>query len=1154
MSTPWSTAASVARDVLRDALAGRPPDALVQALARTNLERARNELRLGDALAADVLLGKTLDRLTRREERDNDQQSLSAPADQMTLLRAVALSLCGQGLERLGDRAAHDRFAEAVSIFDELDQAAFTARDHCDYGVALAGVGRSAEAHTHFQRARAEEGLTPEATRHLARLVLADGDAQQAERLIHEALQISPTDPDIYVLLGEARAHLGEPDAGATFVEAAYLYLQQNRPGAVHEALDAAERLLGAEEGHLGLRGEAFRLQGRHLEAIDSFDRLLATDPENPWVRARRAASLAALGRHPEAQADAARAAEVADVDDVLVSLFAGNAALAAGDWPRALAHAKDALRADPRHPGSYLLRARAEVAAGSLETAREFIQAGQALAPHDLDLLRLKANVERRLDDDAAALSSLRAICDSARSAPADHHALAMVLDRTGHRAEALAIVSAALTRWPGSADLLVLHGTLLLEERQPAEAMRVFADAARLYPDHPDVLLGLAHSEYDQGRLDEAYQAAAAAARARPDWAEAWALTARIEASQNSETTNESARKTLDLDPDQPDALLILARQHLIDGDAPAAERTVKRALATGATDPELTLVRAQALRLRGREAKALRLLVDTPKRVDNDPRLLASWLRTRGELHLSLRHWTEAEKDLRRVLQLQEDDPEQQVDPDVWFALAEVARISGDAEEAERLARKTLEVQPDHVPAHGTLGAALLAVGRSTDGEEVLRAAIDLDPTYTFGVALLAEHIATRDPDGARELIDGALAEAPGDRELQVEQARLEDRLGNFERSLALWERLSAADPDLDALVGHSEALRMLGRAGEAVRVAEQAVALDEDEGDARRALAFALLDSGQIEHAIDVLADTHQRNPGDARTLADLGFACAQADRAVDALEILDRACLESPRDPWPLSQLGSLLSGLAEYQAAATLFRRATAANAEDASLWGGLGWALSTGEGADLEAAEAAYRRAVALDPWDPWVLSGLANTLHARRDPASRSLYREVRARAQDLSPDRPGMISLLAWCQFRLEDLSGAAVLYQEAQAREQRAGSELLDLALTLLCAGRDSRAEHAYRNAVNRIAGRIPGLAGRDALMQRGLLTVALDDLAQAFIDYPALEQRASSARISSLLRDELASLPTVPPVRALLSSLGAEDPHARRPPG
>jgi hypothetical protein len=37
MSTPWSTAASVARGVLRDALAGRPPDALVPALARTNL-------------------------------------------------------------------------------------------------------------------------------------------------------------------------------------------------------------------------------------------------------------------------------------------------------------------------------------------------------------------------------------------------------------------------------------------------------------------------------------------------------------------------------------------------------------------------------------------------------------------------------------------------------------------------------------------------------------------------------------------------------------------------------------------------------------------------------------------------------------------------------------------------------------------------------------------------------------------------------------------------------------------------------------------------------------------------------------------------------------------------------------------------------------
>jgi tetratricopeptide (TPR) repeat protein len=1024
-----------------------------------------------------------------------------------------------------------------VALFDELDADALNARDRCDLGVALVGVGRHGEARSQLQRARADDSLTPEATRHLARLVLADGDAERAERLVYETLQISPTDPDAYLVLGEARASLGKADAGVACVEAAYFFLQQNRPQAVHEALDAAERLIGTQPAHLGLRGEAFRLQGRHAEAIDSFDRLLVTDPENAWVRARRSASLAALGLHREAQADAARAAEVAGPDDVAVSLLAGDAALGSGDGPRALAYAEDAFQADPRHPGSYVLRARAELATGSPEHALEFVQAGLALAPHDLGLLRLKARAERRLGDDTAALGSLRALCDSTRSTAEDHHGLARLLHSLGDRGAAIEVVAAALTRWPESADLLVLHGTLLLEGRRLEDAARVFANAADRYPDNPEVLLGLARTAYERGSVDEAARAAAAAARARPEWAEPWALTARIEAADDPVTSAESARKTLALDPDQPDALLIVARRHLRDGDPTAAERVAKRALAAGATDPELTLVRAQALRQRDREAKALRLLVDLPKQVEHDPRLLASWLQTRGELQMSARHWAEAESDLRRVLALQESDPDREVDPGVWFALAEVARVSGDVREAERLARKTLELQPDHVRAHGTLGAALLARGRPEDGEAVLRAAVRLDPAYAFGVGLLAQHLAARNPPEARELMDRALAAAPEDRRLRMERARLEALVGDWGQSLALWEELTASSADVEALVGRSEALRMLGRTHAAVHCAEQAVALDEDDAAAVRALAFALVDDGAVEQAIDVLADAHLRNPDDGHTLADLGFAYRQADRAADALQALDQACLRSPRDPWPLSQLGSLLGDLAHYDAAATVLRRAIQANAEDPSLWGQLGWALLNGDRAHLGEAEAAYRRAVDLDPDDPWSLAGLANALHSQGDSASRSAYERAHTRALDLRPEQPELVSLIAWCQFRLGDPVGAAVLFQEAQAREPRAGSELLDLALTLLCAGRDSRAEHAYRNAVNQIAGRVPGLDGRDPLRQRGLLTVGLLDLEQAFLDDAALGERPASSRIASLLREQLAELPEVPEVRA-----------------
>jgi len=113
-----------------------------------------------------------------------------------------------------------------------------------------------------------------------------------------------------------------------------------------------------------------------------------------------------------------------------------------------------------------------------------------------------------------------------------------------------------------------------------------------------------------------------------------------------------------------------------------------------------------------------------------------------------------------------------------------------------------RRGLAAATAKATLHHALGLNLARQKRSDDALTELKNATLLEPdnarfAYVYGVALLS---ATRDQEGL-EVLDGALAKRPGDRELLVALATTCRDRGDFEHARDYARRLAAVSPGDD-----------------------------------------------------------------------------------------------------------------------------------------------------------------------------------------------------------------------------------------------------------------------------------------------------------------------------------------------------------------
>jgi predicted O-linked N-acetylglucosamine transferase (SPINDLY family) len=456
-------------------------------------------------------------------------------------------------------------------------------------------------------------------------------------------------------------------------------------------------------------------------------------------------------------------------------------------------------------------------------------------------------------------------------------------------------------------------------------------------------------------------------------------------------------------------------------------------------------------------------------------------------------------------------------------VWSNLGAVRRGAGRLVEAEAAYRAALALDPGLADARRNLVNLLAAGGRLDEAavelaETAARAADPSEPLERLGDVLAHLGRAAEAADAYGRTLD----HAPGAPGVRRKLALMLDRSGRpAEAADALVQALRAEPGDATAWAEFSDLQRRLGRAAEAEVAARKALSLDADSAAAFNTLGAALAVQDRWHEAGDAFEQALARDPdmAVARHNRDLALAKTTAKTAepeaspgpaqtvqappapadpradhlkslfaagdlIGATEFAESVLAAEPDHPDAHHILGLVAYRRGDFAGAASAIRRSLAVR-PDPHAWANLGASLRWV--GDLDAAEAAYRRALDMAPELNDVEAGLAALLADRRPtaPAGEAALAvaaaalssgdldaaaETLAPALAADPEHVRALHLRGLIAFRQGRLDAAAEDVGHAVAGSPELAELRWDLSLILRAQGRLDEACAQGREAV------------------------------------------------------------------------------------
>jgi len=274
---------------------------------------------------------------------------------------AIFLTM-GKECMRIGNRAlATTYYHTALQTLDTRDTNGY--RDLLLFFATTADNASYERALERYQNLAAGDSIEHNWT--LARAFIAHGDAGMALPHLERILVRTPDDPQAWYFKAQAQSKLHEYDEA-------------------RESLREAIRNAASTPDFYVFLGHTYLYQGQVDQATEWYSQALRLDPDYSWALASLAHARLQQGRYEEANILAQNALSVdpnaathALVSDVAVQL---------GDLARALEHAVQASQLDPSNADYSRRVARACIAQGELECAREAYESILAVNPQDAD------------------------------------------------------------------------------------------------------------------------------------------------------------------------------------------------------------------------------------------------------------------------------------------------------------------------------------------------------------------------------------------------------------------------------------------------------------------------------------------------------------------------------------------------------------------------------------------------------------------------------------------------------------------------------------------------------------------------------------------------------------------------------------------------
>ena len=372
-------------------------------------------------------------------------------------------------------------------------------------------------------------------------------------------------------------------------------------------------------------------------------------------------------------------------------------------------------------------------------------------------------------------------------------------------------------------------------------------------------------------------------------------------------------------------------------------------------------------------------------------------------------------------------------------------------GQLQEAERLYRDVLRIQPDHPDANHNLGVLAVQVKQPAAGLPHFKIALESVPNRgQYWLSYIDALIRAGQADAAKQVL------AQG-RQRGLQGEAVEALAGRI-------EGLSGSEPspqEINRLV----ALFAEGKYAEAAMLAQALTELFPLHGVGWKALGAVLKQMGRSEDALLPMQKAVVLLPEDAEAHNNLGGTFRDMRRLKEAEASYRRALEIKPVFAEAYYNLGTVLGDLGQLDSAVASFHRALEIRPDYAEVYSNLGITLQ--DMGRLDEAEASYRQALAIKPSLAEVHYNLGNILQnlGRLDEAEAS-YRQALA----IKPDLAEAYSNLGNTLRELDRLDEAEVSYHQSLEIKPDSANVYSNLGVLLKGQGRLVEAETSYRRAL------------------------------------------------------------------------------------